>query len=83
MREFYRLLCVFFLVAGVSLTALAAKKITIHTQPENATISIDGAEVGNGTYTVKFERKVDFYMVKSFRTGLSNQIIQAAEKQSQ
>ena len=69
MRELYRLLCVFILVVGVSLTGLAAKKITIHTQPENATISIDGAEVGNGTYTVKFEKKVDFYMVKVSAPG--------------
>lgn len=69
MRELYRILCVFLLIAGVSITGLAAKKITIHTQPENATISIDGAEVGNGTYTVKFEKKVDFYMVKVSAPG--------------
>lgn len=69
MRELYRLLCVVLLVVGVSLTGLAAKKITIHTQPENATIAIDGAEVGNGTYTVKFEKKVDFYMVKVSAPG--------------
>lgn len=69
MREAYRLLCVVLLVVGVALTGLAAKKITIHTQPENATISIDGAVVGNGTYTVKFEKKVDFYMVKVSAPG--------------
>ena len=69
MRELYRLLCVFMLVSAFSLTGHAAKKITIHTQPENATISIDGAEVGNGTYAVKFERKVDFYMVKVSAPG--------------
>lgn len=64
-----RLLCIVLLTACISLTGSAAKKITIHTQPENATISIDGAEVGNGTYTVKFERKVDFYMVKVSAPG--------------
>lgn len=69
MRELYRLLCVVLLAFGISSVGIAAKKITIHTQPENATISIDGAEVGNGTYTVKFERKVDFYMVKVAAPG--------------
>lgn len=69
MRELYRIFCVVVLLAAVALTGFAAKKITIHTIPENATISIDGAEVGNGTYTVKFEKKVDFYMVKVSAAG--------------
>ena len=69
MRELYRISCVVVLLVGVALTGFAAKKITIHTMPENATITIDGAEVGNGTYTVKFERKVDFYMVKVSAPG--------------
>lgn len=56
-------------LASIAFTGLAAKKITIHTMPENATISIDGAEVGNGTYTVKFEKKVDFYLVKVSAPG--------------
>jgi|GEM_PF-5315121 len=58
MRQLYRTLCIVILLAGISATTFAAKKITIHTMPENATIMIDGAEVGNGTYTVKFEKKV-------------------------
>lgn len=57
------------MLAVAASTAFAAKKITIHTMPENATIQIDGAEVGNGTYTVKFERKVDFYLVKVSAPG--------------
>ena len=69
MRELYKVLCVIVLLAGISLTGFAAKKITIHTVPENATIIIDGAEVGNGTYTVKFGRNVDFYMVKVVAPG--------------
>lgn len=56
-------------MAAVAMTVSAAKKITIHTMPENATIMIDGAEVGTGTYTVKFEKKVDFYMVKVSAPG--------------
>lgn len=69
MRKLYRVFCVVVFLAGIALTVSAAKKITIHTMPENATIMIDGAEVGNGTYTVKFERKVDFYMVKVSAPG--------------
>ena len=69
MRKLYRLFCVVVILAGIALTGSAAKKITIHTMPENATIAIDGAEVGNGTYTVKFEKKVDFYMVKVSAPG--------------
>lgn len=69
MRQLYRTLCIVILLAGISATTFAAKKITIHTMPENATIMIDGAEVGNGTYTVKFEKKVDFYMVKVSAPG--------------
>lgn len=69
MKEFYRIFCTIILALSISATGFAAKKITIHTQPENATISIDGAEVGTGSYTVKFERKVDFYMIKVSAPG--------------
>lgn len=54
---------------GLASNAMAAKKITIHTEPANATISIDGAEVGVGSYTVKFGRNVDFYLVKVSAPG--------------
>lgn len=64
-----KLILVILFVTIISLTGFAAKKITIHTMPENATISIDGAEVGNGTYTVKFEKKVDFYLIKVSAPG--------------
>lgn len=60
---FRKLLLLLSLVAAVNVS-WAAKKITIHVVPETAKIFIDGAEVGNGSYTVKFERNADFYMVK-------------------
>lgn len=69
MRQLLKLLCVIALFAGLPLTTLAAKKVTIHTEPSNATIMIDGAVVGNGNYTVKFNRKTDFYMVKVSAPG--------------
>ena len=69
MRQLIRILgVVAFLVVG-ALTGQAAKKVTIHTEPENATIMVDGAVVGNGSYTVKFDRNTDFYMVKVSAPG--------------
>ncbi len=44
--------------------AMSAKKVTVHVVPENAKIIVDGAEVGSGSYTLKFERGVDFYLIK-------------------
>lgn len=52
-----------FLLLSVTLTATAAKKITISTIPENAEIKIDGAVVGTGSYQVKFDKNTDFYLV--------------------
>ncbi len=42
--------------------AWGAKKKTIHVTPDNASIYIDGAKVGEGSYTVKIDG--DFVMVK-------------------
>jgi len=42
----------------------SAPKKTIHTIPEDAKIFIDGAEVGVGTYTVKFDRNTDYFQVR-------------------
>ncbi len=69
MRRFFNFfsLCVLFFC--MTSNVMAAKKITIHTEPSNATISIDGAEVGVGSYTVKFGRNVDFYVVKVSAPG--------------
>lgn len=37
---------------------------TIHVTPDKAKIYVDGSEVGNGTYTLKFNNKTDFYVLK-------------------
>lgn len=44
----------------------AAKKNikTIHVTPDNATIYVNGTEVGNGSYDVSFDRHTDFVMLK-------------------
>jgi hypothetical protein len=41
-----------------------AQKKTIHVTPDKAKIFVDGNEVGNGTYTLKFDRNTDFYVLK-------------------
>lgn len=51
------------IVAVCSVTLFAQKK-TIHVTPDKAKIYVDGNEVANGTYTVKFDRNTDFYMLK-------------------
>lgn len=43
---------------------LNAQKKTIHVTPDNAKIFVDGNEVGNGSYTLKFDPRTDFYMLK-------------------
>lgn len=43
---------------------LNAQKKTIHVTPDNAKIFVDGNEVGNGSYTLKFNQRTDFYMLK-------------------
>lgn len=57
-------------VLSISLLFLAASTLVvaqtkkIHITPDKAKIYVDGNEVGNGTYTVKFNRKTDFFMLK-------------------
>lgn len=43
---------------------LNAQKKTIHVTPDKAKIYVDGSEVGNGSYTLKFDRQTDFYILK-------------------
>lgn len=43
---------------------LNAQRKTIHVTPDNAKIFVDGNEVGNGSYTLKFNLRTDFYMLK-------------------
>lgn len=42
----------------------AAQKKTVYVTPETAKIYYNGAEVGNGTYEVKFGRNEDFVILK-------------------
>lgn len=49
--------------ALVGLTATAKKK-TIVVEPDNAKIFVNGSEVGSGSYTLNFDRKTDFFMLR-------------------
>lgn len=69
MRQLFKILSMITILVVLPVASQAAKKVTIHTEPSNATIMIDGAVVGNGNYTVKFNRKTDFYMVKVSAPG--------------
>lgn len=51
------------MLALMSQMVLAQTK-KIHVTPDKAKIFVDGSEVGNGTYSVKFNNKTDFYMLK-------------------
>ncbi len=33
-------------------------------EPQNAKIFVNGSEVGSGSYTLKFDRRTDFYMLR-------------------
>lgn len=68
MRYSRSILCMIALFAATFI-AYGAKKITIKTIPENATISIDGQEVGTGTYQVKFDKSNEFYVVSISAPG--------------
>ncbi len=65
---FTAIICCVALFA-TSLTANAAKKITIKTIPESAQIWIDGQHVGTGTYQVKFDKNNEFYLVSVLAPG--------------
>lgn len=67
MRKILLLLCA--IVGALTFTSEAAKKIKINVIPETAKIYIDGQLVGEGTYQVKFEKGVDFYVVKAEASG--------------
>ena len=62
-------LTVAVLLMPLSALAWGAKKITVKTIPENATIWVDGQDVGEGVYTVKFEKDNDFYIVAAKAPG--------------
>lgn len=56
------LLC--FLLFIITCSTASAQKKTIHVVPEEAKIFVDGNEVGNGSYTVKFKSSIDFFMLR-------------------
>lgn len=65
MRNLKFLICVIAILTAsfAAYPFFGAKKITIKTIPEFATIYIDGQEVGTGTYQVKFDKHNEFYVV--------------------
>lgn len=67
MRKTLLLLCA--IVSALTFTSEAAKKMTINVVPETAKIYIDGQLVGEGNYQVKFDKGVDFYVVKAEAPG--------------
>ena len=46
-----------------------AQRKTIHVTPDNAKIFVDGSEVGNGSYTIKFDHHTDFFVLKFTAPG--------------
>ncbi|MCM1170027.1 MAG: hypothetical protein NC324_08855 [Bacteroides sp.] len=50
-------------------STLSAQTKTIHVIPETALIYLNGEEVGNGTYTIKFKRSDEFVMLKFTAPG--------------
>lgn len=58
------------LAIASTMAMFAAKNVkTIHVVPENATIYVNGNEVGNGSYTYKFDKHTDFVMLKFTAPG--------------
>ncbi len=58
------------LAIASTMAMFAARNVkTIHVVPETATIFVNGNEVGNGTYTYKFDRHTDFIMLKFTAPG--------------
>lgn len=57
------------MLLSFSASAFGAKKITVKTIPENATIFVDGQAVGEGSYTVKFEKDNELYIVTATAPG--------------
>lgn len=58
------------LAIASTMAMFAAKNVkTIHVVPESATIYVNGNEVGNGSYTYKFDKHTDFIMLKFTAPG--------------
>lgn len=65
-KKMKRLLIVILLLAiNASAGVIFAKNVKkIYVTPDKATIFLNGSEVGNGNYTLKFDRHTDFVMLK-------------------
>lgn len=55
-----------FMLAIAGAMTISAKKVikTVHVTPDNAIIYVNGNEVGNGSYTIRFDKHTDFVMLK-------------------
>ncbi len=63
--------------------AWGKKTITIKTIPETATIYVDGNAVGEGSYTLKFEKDNDIYVVKATAPGYMEKTIRVLKSNPQ
>ncbi|MBR1787357.1 MAG: hypothetical protein IJ756_09405 [Paludibacteraceae bacterium] len=64
------------LVLTSCLTVFGRKNVkTIHVTPDNATIYLNGNEVGTGSYTVKFDRHTEFVMFKLVAPGYKTRTV--------
>ena len=60
MKRLTAFICTLLLATAMGFTQTK----TIHVTPDKAKIFVDGSEVGNGSYTLRFNMKTDFYMLK-------------------
>jgi hypothetical protein len=63
-----KVLLLLFIIASFNIYLHAQKK-QVHVTPSTAKIYIDGSEVGNGKYSVKFKRDEDFVILKFEEPG--------------
>ena len=57
------------LIFALTSSTVWAQIKTIHVTPDNARIFVDGNEVGNGSYSLKFNSRTDFYVLKFIAPG--------------
>lgn len=60
MKQLTAFICTLLLATSMGF----AQTKTIHVTPDKAKIFVDGSEVGNGSYTLRFNLRTDFYMLK-------------------
>lgn len=58
----------------------SAKKIKVHVEPDNATIFVNGEEVGNGIYEVNLGRNEDFAVLKFTAPGYLDRTVKLFKK---